>query len=60
MGLTITIVLLVSVLYIPMVALIALITALCARKKDKASFQHTFKEVFWDFFSEMLNPFNWF
>lgn len=60
MNLTLTIVVLVLMLYIPVSALIALIVALCTRKKDTASFQRTFRSVFWDFFSELLNPFSWF
>ncbi len=50
--------LLVPLIYIPAVAIVALLTALVVGRKGTR--KETFKETFWDFFLEMLNPINWF
>ena len=52
------IILLVPLIYIPAVAVVAFLTALFAGRKGKR--KEAFKEIFWDFFLEMLNPINWF
>ena len=51
------IILLVPLIYIPAVAVVALLTALIVGRKERR--KETFKEIFWDFFLEMLNPINW-
>ena len=52
------VILLVPLIYIPAVVVIALLVALIAGRKGNRT--ETFKETFWDFFLEMLNPINWF
>ena len=51
------IILLVPLIYIPAVAVVALLTALVVGRKGKR--KETFKEIFRDFFLEMLNTINW-
>lgn len=53
-------ILLVLLLYILAVAFIALIAALFVRVKGRKNCAQTFKDVFLDFFMELLNPLNWF
>ncbi len=47
-------------LYFPAITLISLLAALAAIKNGPQQDKTTFKEVFLDFFMELLNPFNWF
>ncbi len=47
-------------LYFPAITLISLLAALAAIKNGPQQAKTTFKEVFLDFFMELLNPFNWF
>lgn len=48
---------LVPLIYLPLIAGIALIAALIAGKKGKRG--KTFRDVFGTFFWELLNPLNW-
>lgn len=52
-------IILVLLLYFTTVILISAIRALVTRGKGKSFAKETFKETFWDFFFELLNPFNW-
>lgn len=51
------VILLVPLIYIPAVAVTALLVALIAERKGNR--KALFRKNFWDFFLEMLNPFNW-
>ncbi len=51
------IILLVPLIYIPAVAVVALLVALIAGRKGNR--KAIFRETFWDSFLEMLNPLNW-
>ena len=51
------IVILVLLAYVPLCLLIALVRALFAGRQRRAS---AFRETFWHFFLELLNPLNWF
>lgn len=51
------IILLVPLIYLPAVAVVALLVALISGRKGNR--KALFRETFWDFFLEMLNPFNW-
>ena len=51
------IVLLVFILYFPVCLLIAFIRALFSKKHRR---KENFKNTFWTFFLEILNPLNWF
>ncbi len=45
--------------YFATVILISAIRALMAGRNEKSFVKKTFKETFWDFFFELINPFNW-
>lgn len=51
------IILLIPLIYIPAVAVAALLITLFIGRKGNRKV--IFKETFWDFFLEMLNPINW-
>lgn len=51
------IIVLVLLVYFSTVILISTIRALMT--KGKRFSKETFKETFWDFFFELVNPFNW-
>lgn len=53
------IILLVLPIYFTIVILISTIRALTTRRKGKDFAKEAFKETFWDFFFELINPFNW-
>ena len=53
----ILLILLVCILYFPLCLLIAFVRALLPGKKSRKS---RFKDTFWTFFLEILNPLNWF
>ena len=53
------IIILVLLIYFTIVILISAIRALITRKSGKDFAKEAFKETFWDFFFELLNPFNW-
>lgn len=52
-------IILVLLLYFTTVILISAIRALMAGGKGKSFAKEAFKETFWDFSFELLNPFNW-
>ncbi len=49
----------VLLIYFTIVILISAIRALITRRNGKDFAKKVFKETFWDFFFELLNPFNW-
>ena len=53
------IIVLMLLIYFTVVILISTIRALMARRKGEVFAKETFRETFWDFFFELLNPFNW-
>lgn len=53
------IIFLVLLIYFATVILISAIRALMTRRSGKSFVKEAFKETFWDFFCELLNPFNW-
>ncbi|MCR2045765.1 hypothetical protein NSB25_00490 [Acetatifactor muris] len=53
------IIILVPLIYFATVILISTIQAMMTRGKGKRVAKETFKETFWHFFFELLNPFNW-
>lgn len=55
----IQIIVLVLLLYFLIVILISSVRALLAIKKGKEQVKKSFRETFFHFFLELLNPFNW-
>lgn len=53
------IIVLVLPVYFSAMILISAILALMTRKNEKSFAKEALKETFWDFFFELLNPFNW-
>ena len=53
------IIVLMLLIYFTVVILISTIRALMARRKGEDFAKETFRETFWGFFFELLNPFNW-
>lgn len=50
---------LILLIYLSAILLVSFIMALFAMRKGTANAKRVFKDVFWDFFAELLNPFNW-
>jgi hypothetical protein len=55
----IQIIILVLLIYLVIILLISFIRALIAVRKGVSYAKKKFKETFWTFFSELLNPLNW-
>ncbi len=53
------IIILVLLIYLAIVLLISSVRALIAVRKGAKYAKKKFKEIFWTFFSELLNPLNW-
>lgn len=49
---------LVLLVYFVTAILISAIRTLMTRRNKKSFAKETFREIFWDFFFEMINPFN--
>ena len=54
------VILLVVLIYFPIVALVSFICDLRARGKGTGEANRKFKDVFFTFLSEFVNPLNWF
>lgn len=46
-------------IYVTLVLAISGIAALISIRKGKENAKRVFKDVFWEFFTELLNPLNW-
>lgn len=57
---TLQIIFLVLVIYLSFVLLISCIAAVISLRKGKKNAKTVFIDVFWSFFTELLNPFSWF
>lgn len=56
----ILIIICVLAIYIPVIAVISLMRALFSIRKGKAYVKEKFRDTFFHFFFELINPFNWF
>ena len=52
-------VILVVLIYLTAIFVISCVRAIFSLRKGREKAKMVFKDVFWDFFTELLNPFNW-